>query len=151
MGGPEGIHVLCRPFGRFLVEIGLVRLVTNMTRSNRDKSLINFLDINVHIKDKTGVLTCGEFKSVNNHSERRAKAEVVISYKSIALLSGYKSLGAFIVFHCYFPFLSGKLLQLMIFSSKTVQFNTQQHPKTAPAWFKPCQTTWSFLSQTRKL
>ena len=42
--------------------------VTNITRSNRDKS-----PYNVNIKDKTGVLTCGQFKSVNNHSERRAK------------------------------------------------------------------------------
>ena len=53
------------------------------------------------IKDKTGVLTCGQFKSVNNHSERRAKAEANISHNSIALLSRYKSSGALIVFHCY--------------------------------------------------
>ena len=73
----------------FLVEIGKLIL----TRSNRDKS-----PYNVHIKDKTGVLTCGQFKSVNNHSERRAKAEAVILHKSIALLNRNKSLGALIFF-----------------------------------------------------
>ena len=80
----------------FLIEIGKLIQVTNITRSNRDKS-----PYNVHIKDKTGVLTCGQFKSVNNHSERRAKAEAVISHRSIALLSRYKSLGALIVLRCY--------------------------------------------------
>ena len=80
----------------FLVEIGKLIQVTNIARSNQDKS-----SYNVHIKHKTGVLTCGQFKSVNNHSERRAKAEAVISHKSIALLSRYKSLGALIVFYCY--------------------------------------------------
>ena len=68
----------------------------HITRSNRDKS-----PYNVHIKDKTGVLTCGQFKSVNNYSERRAKAKALISHKSIALLSRYKSLGALIVFSLF--------------------------------------------------
>ena len=36
----------------FLVEIGKIRQVTNITRSNLDKSLINFLDMNVRIKAK---------------------------------------------------------------------------------------------------
>ena len=35
----------------FLVEIAKLRQVTNITHSNRDKSLINFLDINVHISN----------------------------------------------------------------------------------------------------
>ena len=78
----------------FLVEIGKLIQVIKITRSNRDKS-----PYNVHTKDKTGVLTCGQFKSVNNHSERRAKAEAVISHKSIALVSRYKSVGALIYFH----------------------------------------------------
>ena len=69
----------------FLIEIGKLIQVTNislsLTRSNRDKS-----QYNVYIKDKTRVLTCGKFKSVNNHSElRRAKAEAAISHKSIPL------------------------------------------------------------------
>lgn len=51
----------------FLVEIGKIRQVTN-----RDKSLFNSLGINVQIKDKTGVLTCAQFKSVNNHFECRS-------------------------------------------------------------------------------
>ena len=80
----------------FLIEIGKLIQVTNITRSNRDR-----LTYNVHIKDKTEVLTCRQFKSVNNPSKRRAKAEAVISHKSIALLSRYKSLAALIVFHCY--------------------------------------------------
>ena len=78
----------------FLVQIGKLIQVIKITRSNRDKS-----PYNVHTKDKTGVLTCGQFKSVNNHSERRAKAEAVISHKSIALVSRYKSVGALIYFH----------------------------------------------------
>ena len=87
----------------FLVEIGKIRQVINITRSNLHKSLTNFLDINVpYIKDKTGVLTCGHFRLlVNNLSERRAYIIAVISHKIIALLSRYKSSGALIVFHCY--------------------------------------------------
>ena len=71
----------------FLIEIGKLIQVTNITHSNRDK-----LPYNVHIKDKRGVVTCRQFKSVNNHSECKAKAEAVISHKSIALLSRYKIL-----------------------------------------------------------
>ena len=52
---------------RFSYKSEEIRQVTN-----RDKSLFNFLGINVHIKDKTGVLTYTQFKSVNNYSERRA-------------------------------------------------------------------------------
>ena len=52
---------------RFSYKSEEIRQVTN-----RDKSLFNFLGINVHVKDKTGVLTYAQFKSVNNYSERRA-------------------------------------------------------------------------------
>ena len=86
-------------YGRSRVNVKVERGSTftftqGLSYSNRDKS-----PYNVHTKDKTGVLTCGQFKSVNNHSERRAKAEAVISHKSIALLSRYKSVGALIYFH----------------------------------------------------
>ena len=91
--------------------------------------------MSISVKDKTGVLTCGQFKSVNNHSERRAIAEAVISHKSIALLNRYKSLGALIVFHCYsvlLPISTKEASSIKDFSGKTVQFNTQQSPMTAP-------------------
>ena len=79
----------------FLIEIGKLTQVTNVTRSNRDKS-----PYNVHIKDKTGVLTCGQFKSVNNHSERRAKAEATL-----------------IVFHCYSVLLHISTKEASLFKS----------------------------------
>ena len=58
---------------RFSQKLETIRQVTNITRSNLDKSLIDFLDININVrrKDKTGVLTCGQCRLVNNHSERR--------------------------------------------------------------------------------
>ena len=109
---------MLRSFGRGL------RQVTNITRSNQDKSLINFLDINVRIKDKTGVLTYVQFSLVNNHSERRAYIIAVISHKIIDLLSKYKSLGALIAFHCYYVLLPTSTKEV----SSITDFLAAKHP-----------------------
>ena len=97
---------------------------TNITRSNRDKLLINFFGINVHKRQNRSTNLMTVFKSVNNHSERRA----------------YKQKPSFHTYKCYFSCLPRKLVQLRIFSGKTIHFNTKQRPKTAPAWLKSCQT-----------
>ena len=110
----------------FLVEIGKIRQVTN-----RDKLLFNSLGINVQIKDKTGVLiiTCAQFKSVNNHSECRSSH--FIQRLFLLLLMPIKEASS-----------------IKDFSGKTVQFNTQQGPKTAHNYwnlarphglFSPCK------------
>ena len=107
----------------FLAEIGKIRQVTNITRSNLDKPLINVLDINVLVKDKTGVLTYGQFRLVNNHSERRAYIIVVISQKNHRFAKQIQILRALIelstITLCYFPLLPRMLLQLRISSDKT--------------------------------
>ena len=120
--------------------------VTKITRSNRDKS-----PYNVHIKEKTGVLTCGQFKSVNNHSEHRAKAEAVISHKKYCLakqIQILRGLDSFSLLLCVTSHLyQGSFFNLGFLAAKTVQFNTQQRPMTAPAWLKPCQTTRYLFSR----
>ena len=56
----------------FLVEMEKLRQVTNTTRSNRGKSLINFLDvIKCPYKRQNRSTNLRTVKSVNNHSERR--------------------------------------------------------------------------------
>ena len=57
--------------GMSLVEI---RQVTNITRVKPRQIANQFF--NVHLKDKTGVLTCGQLKLVNNLSERPQDPEI---------------------------------------------------------------------------
>ena len=91
-------------------------LVRTAERENNKRCRRIFLHF--HIKDKTGVLTCGQLKSVNNHSELNAELKSRSRHftqkyclaKQIQIRRGL-DIFSLTVTLCYFPSLPRKLLQ----------------------------------------